>query len=138
MNIRHASYADSTRIVEIDESMASRDNTNFIHGCVSARTCYVAEERGEVLGYSVLEHNFFRNAFITKLFVHSENRRQGVAGQMLSHLESLAQTDKIFTSTNQSNKPAEALFKKFGYESSGEIHHLDDGDPEMIFCKRLG
>ena len=117
--------------------MASRDNTNFIHGCVSARTCYVAEEGGEVLGYSVLEHNFFRKAFVTKLFVRSECRRQGVAGLMLNHLESLAQTDRIFISTIQSNKPAKALFTKFGYESSGEIHHLDDGDPQMIFCKRL-
>lgn len=138
MNVRHSSYADSTRIVAIDESMASLGNTNFIHYWGSARTCYVAEDHGEVLGYSVLEHNFFRKAFITKLFVRSEHRRQGVSGQMLSHLKSLAQTDRIFTSTNQSNKPAEALFKKIGYESSGEIHHLDDGDPEIIFCKRLG
>ena len=44
------------------------------------------------------------------------------------------------TGAEQSLKPSGgSVFRKvmLGYESSGMIHNLDEGDPEIVYFKRL-
>ncbi len=55
----------------------------------------------------------------------------------MPHVEVLCQTDKLFTSTNQSNRPMQKLLEKLGYQPSGYIENLDEGDPELVYFKRL-
>ena len=55
----------------------------------------------------------------------------------MNHLETVCQTEKIFTSTNLSNFPMQALLAKLGYKLSGVIHNLDEDDPELVYCKAL-
>lgn len=46
-----------------------------------------------------------------------------------------ATSQRMFTSTNQSNLKMQSLLAKLGYEPSGVIHNLDEGDPELVyFC----
>ena len=45
------------------------------------------------------------------------------------------QTEKLFTSTNQSNGAAQRLFTSAGFVHSGRIEHLDEGDPELVYVK---
>ena len=40
---------------------------------------------------------------------------------------------KLFTSTNQSNTPMQALLALLGYVRSGVIDNLDPGDPELVY-----
>ena len=56
----------------------------------------------------------------------------------MQHMEQTCTTAKLFTSTNQSNAPMQALLNKLGYRQSGFIENLDEGDPELIYFKRLG
>ena len=51
---------------------------------------------------------------------------------------SLCRTPKLFTSINLSNLGMQSLLAKSGYELSGVIHNLDEGDPELVYLKRLG
>ena len=74
---------------------------------------------------------------IAMLYVHSDHRRRGVATAPIRHMESKCRTPKLFTSTNESNLSMQSLLGKLGYESSGVIHNLDEGDPELIYFKRL-
>ena len=39
--------------------------------------------------------------------------------------------------TNLSNLPMQALLAKLNYQLSGVIHNLDEGDPELVFFKRV-
>lgn len=55
----------------------------------------------------------------------------------MQHLETVCQTEKQFTSTNLSNVPMQALLAKLDYLLSGVLHHLDEGDPELVFVKYL-
>jgi GNAT superfamily N-acetyltransferase len=110
---------------------------DFIRRSISSGTCYVAVEQEEVIGYGVLSHTFYDNGFIEMLFVHPGHRQQGVAAALLAHLESRCQTPKLFTSTNLSNLPMQSLLSKQGYTPSGVIHNLDEGDPELVYFKRL-
>ena len=43
----------------------------------------------------------------------------------------------IYISTNLSNLPMQSLLAKLGYRLSGVIHHLDEGDPELVYVKYL-
>ena len=56
----------------------------------------------------------------------------------MRHMESLCRTPKLFTSTNLSNLRMQSLLAKLDYELSGVIHNLDEGDPEIVYFKRVG
>jgi len=56
---------------------------------------------------------------------------------LVRHVEQECRTPKLFTSTNESNAPMRALLAKLGFSPSGVIENLDEGDPELVFFKRL-
>lgn len=109
----------------------------FIRREVAAGRCYVAVVGGAVVGYGVLSYNFYENGFIDMLYVHADYRRRGAGAALLRHMESLCRTPKLFTSTNLSNLRMQSLLAKAGYELTGVIHNLDEGDPEIVYFKRL-
>jgi hypothetical protein len=52
-------------------------------------------------------------------------------------MEQRCKTAKLFTSTNQSNKPMQVLLNRLGYRPSGVIENLDEGDPELVYMKQV-
>ena len=109
----------------------------FIRREVASGNCFVAVADGAVIGYGVLNYSFYHNGCIDMLYVHAEHRRRGAGEALLRHMESLCRTPKLFTSTNLSNLRMQSLLAKLEYELSGVIHNLDEGDPEIVFFKRL-
>ena len=89
------------------------------------------------VGYAVFDYTFYSNGMISMLYVHPDYRRQGVGTELIKHAESICRTEKLFTSTNQSNLPMQGLMNKMGYVPSGYIDNLDEGDPEIVYFKRL-
>ncbi len=104
---------------------------------VSAGQAIVAVVDDVVAGYAALDYTFFGCGFIAMLMVKKESRRRGVATALIARLEQICKTDKLFTSTNESNKPMQALMKSLSYEASGTVYNLDDGDPELFYFKNL-
>ena len=109
----------------------------FIRREVVAGNCFVAVADGTVIGYGVLNYTFYYNGCIDMLYVHSEHRQRGAGEALLRHMETLCRTPKLFTSTNLSNLQMQSLLAKLEYELSGVIHNLDEGDPEIVYFKRL-
>jgi len=109
----------------------------FGRRAVSAETCWAAVAEGQVVGLMVLEYTFYDTGFVAWLMVHPERRRQGIGTALMRHAETLCETAKLFTSTNQSNRPMQGLLYKLDYVPSGFIDNLDEGDPELVYCKRL-
>ncbi len=101
------------------------------------KNCYVAVVNKKPIGYAVLEYTFFGCGFVSMLYLKEEYRKRGIGEKLMMHLEGKCKTNKIFTSTNKSNKPMQKLMKKMKYIKSGIIHNLDPGDPEMIYFKKV-
>jgi len=138
MKIRKAKKEDINTIIAFDHVVQYESKRRaFIKKSVLDKNCYVAVEKGVPIGYAVLEYTFFGFGFVSMLYLSDKYRRKGIGKRLIEHLENKCKTDKIFTSTNKSNKPMQKLMKKMNYQRSGIIHNLDPGDPELFYYKKI-
>ena len=138
MKIRDATPSDVPAIHGIDAMEAKEESRQqHIRQWVSEGNAVVATIDDVVVGYSVLDYTFFGQGFISILMVEKVSRRKGIATALVTHLEERCETGKLFTSTNESNKPMQALLKRLSYEPSGIVYNLDDDDPELFYVKRF-
>jgi ribosomal protein S18 acetylase RimI-like enzyme len=130
--IRAATQADVAEVLAVDHFHAQRSGE--VTAAVEQGLCLVAIRAGEILGFCVAG-TFFGYDFLELLVVAPEQRRTGIATALVRTWERTARTEKLFTSTNRSNEPMQALCRSLGYEPSGRIEHLDDDDPELVFYR---
>jgi GNAT superfamily N-acetyltransferase len=136
VHIRPARSLDADVLKSIDE--VARDEPSrqaYIDRAIASEQCFVAVNDGETVGYAVLSYQFYENGCVDMLYVGRATRRRGIGAALLDHLEQHCTTPKLFASTNQSNKPMQALLEKAGFQPSGVIYNLDDGDPELVYFK---
>ena len=138
MKIRDAMKSDVAGMYRVDHMADQEGNRRqHIREWVEAEQAIVAVIDDVVVGYAALEYTFFSQGFITMLMVDKGYRRKGVGTALITRLEETCETDKLFTSTNESNKPMQALMQSMCYEPSGTVYNLDEGDPELFYVKRL-
>jgi len=118
--------------------LGNSSRKDFLARAVRDGQCLLARIGDTMVGFGVLEQTFYEQGFISLLIVHPDHRRCGVATALIRHIESICPTEKLFTSTNESNFIAQRVFETLGFARSGYIEHLDEGDPEIIYFKRLG
>ena len=138
ISIRPAVENDIEVLCALDDVARREDERRaFIRREVVSGNCFVAVVDATVVGYGVLNYTFYNNGWIDMLYIRSDHRRRGVGTALIQHMESQCRTPKLFTSTNESNSSMQSLLGKLGYETSGVIHNLDEGDPEIVYFKRL-
>ena len=138
MELRIATITDADAIVAFDQVATSEPaRVEFIHDQINSSACYVAVIDANVVAYAVLNYKFYDNGWIEMLYVHPQFRRQGIGSALIRHLIDQCRTPKLFTSTNQSNVPMQQLLATLGFDRSGFIENLDEGDPELVYFKRL-
>jgi N-acetylglutamate synthase-like GNAT family acetyltransferase len=137
ISIREGRSSDIDDILDLDESARGEPiRANFLRDAVEHGNCLVAHRAGRVLGCGVLDYSFYGQGFIPLVCVRSDSRRHGVGSELITGLEARCVTQKLFTSTNDSNEPMKALLSQLGFDPSGIIHNLDPGDPEIVYFKR--
>jgi ribosomal protein S18 acetylase RimI-like enzyme len=138
MKIRKATDKDIPVILEVMRAGSNADHTDFIKQSVKAGQCQAALIDGKIVGFAILGTSLlFHQEFMELLIVHPNCRQRGVATALIKKLEGLCKTPKFFTSTNQSNIPAQKTYEANGFVRSGIIDNLDEGDPEIIYFKQL-
>ncbi|MFN2528597.1 MAG: GNAT family N-acetyltransferase [Candidatus Baltobacteraceae bacterium] len=135
MHIRKGSQSDLTRLEGLPQAEPWNRHLAMLGRSLGTRECVVAEIRSEVVGMAVWDRDFFARAFIWMLGVHPNHHRQGVASALIERVESLCKGESLFTSTNKSNAPMQALLKGRSYLETGFLDNLDPGDPEIFFYK---
>jgi GNAT superfamily N-acetyltransferase len=138
MQVTLARQEDFASVAAIDGPQAAQ-RAESLRQRIAAGECWITRIDGIAVGFAVLTSSFFGQPFIELLVVSPAHRRRGVATALVCHLETLARARsvKLFTSTNQSNAAMHALCGAIGFVRSGVIDNLDDGDPEIIYFKRL-
>ena len=138
MELRIAQITDVDAIIAFDHVAASEPaRIEFIRDQIKSSACYVAVIDVKVVAYAVLNYKFYDNGWIEMLYVDSQFRRQGIGFALIRHLVNECRTPKLFTSTNQSNVPMQRLLATLEFDRSGLIENLDEGDPELVYLKRL-
>ena len=139
MQTRDAVTEDLPALIAVDAvDQGNSERVEFLQAAIAAGECIVAAQGRILLGYVVLNHAFYRNGFVPLLYVNAESRRRGVGMALLRAAEARCRTEKLFTSTNESNHPMRALLKAAGYQPSGVIKNLDPGDPELVYVRFRG
>jgi ribosomal protein S18 acetylase RimI-like enzyme len=137
-SIHQATSDDLPRLEEFVR-IAKHDwpNRAFFDRTIPAGQCLLLNADGIFVGYAVLEYTFYDQGFVPILWILEQYRRKGAGELLMRHIESVCETPKLFTSTNQSNVSMQSLLAKLGYEPSGMIYNLDPGDPELVYVKML-
>jgi GNAT superfamily N-acetyltransferase len=89
------------------------------------------------VGYSIRNDGFFDRGFVSLVYVGPTHRRRGVGSRLFDEFESQCRSYRLFTSTNLSNLPMHGFLASRRYTLSGVIQDIDEGDPEMLYSKRL-
>lgn len=137
VEIRQAEEKDIIAICSFDHLANREERKTFIQNSVRSKLAYVAVLDEKIAGYAVLDYSFYQKGFMAMLYVHPDQRRKGIGSAIVRHVESICRTEKLFTSTNESNLPMQALMAKLRYIHSGIIKNLDEDDPELVYFKKL-
>ena len=134
--IRLASPSDLDPIVVIDrKTIGSDSRKEMLRQAVGQGLCCTAVLDGRIRAFAVVSpRHFFGYDFIELLIVDQDCRRQGLGQALLRFCMEFRTTEKLFTSTNQSNIPMQALLNRCGFICCGFVDQLDPGDPELIYC----
>lgn len=136
MNIVEAQVTDLDAIVQIDRQViGNTSRRDFIENAIKQGRCFQLNENEDVAGFLIYDTHFFECTFISLVIVAPAKRRKGYASQMMKYLVRIAPTDKVFSSTNRSNKSMQKVFEANGFVPSGIVENLDEGDPEIIYFK---
>ncbi|MFA9556738.1 GNAT family N-acetyltransferase [Evansella sp. AB-rgal1] len=123
-------------IVDIDNQViGNTSRRNDIAKSIELEQCLVVKEDDGIAGFLLYDTNFFGCTFISLIIVSPLKRRKGYASLLINHLESIAPTQKVFSSTNRSNTAMQKVFDLNGFIESGFVDNLDEGDPELIYYK---
>ena len=138
MEIRVAATADADAIIAVDDvAKTDPSRVQLIYDQINASSCFVAVIDDSIVAYGVLNYKFYDNGWIEMLYVHPKFRRRAIASELVHYFVKKCRTAKLFTSTNQSNLPMQQLLEAHGFVRSGFIENLDEGDPELVYFKRL-
>jgi N-acetylglutamate synthase-like GNAT family acetyltransferase len=135
--IRKANRDEIQVMLAFDTESGVPGHEALIERAVTQGDAYVVEQEDVVIAISVLEYTFFEQGFVSLIYVKGQQRRTGAGEMLLRHLTSICRTPKLFSSTNRSNLPMQALLLKTGFTESGIVYNLDAGDPEVIYYQEI-
>jgi GNAT superfamily N-acetyltransferase len=136
INIAHAISTDIDNLEKIDPSLrtlTSRRKT-LMHS-LDFGTVLIASYEHNPAGFIELHNHFYGHWFIELLFVRDGYREKGIGTLLLEKVCQMHKGEKLFSSTNESNRPMRRLFAKVGFIQSGFIENLDEGDPEFVYLR---
>lgn len=136
IQIRASRAGDLERLIEMDRAAQQEaDRAALIRAAAGGSRCWVAEVDGGVAGFLITTDHFFGQEFIELVYVAVEHRRIGVGNALIAFAEASCPREKLFTSTNRSNRSMQLLLERRGWLLSGNIDNLDEGDPELVYVR---
>lgn len=116
---------------------ADMDWGRQIEAWIAARAAHIVSREGSIAGYGALTHDFFHAGMVEMVMIAEPFRRRGLGVALVNHLAAFCRSETLWSSTNLSNMAMQTLLDGAGFIRSGIIEGLDEGDPEVIYRRRL-
>jgi putative acetyltransferase len=110
---------------------------DVIKSAIEKNECFLIVTNDVPVGFVIFSHNFFGRGFLELIEIKDDFQRKGYGSAAIEEVSGLCKTDKLFTSTNESNEPMKRLLAKSGFVFAGKVEGLDEGDPELFYYKTL-
>ncbi len=141
ITLKKATTKDKATVIEINYNLnkvqhVEQKRAKKITKAISAKQCFIILANTKAVGFVLFDYRFFDQGWIELMIIAEKYRRQGIV-QTLDLISKQAKTNKVFTSTNQSNGPMQKALSKAGFTFAGELIGLDDGDPELFYYKKM-
>jgi ribosomal protein S18 acetylase RimI-like enzyme len=134
MKVVRAARSDFENVVALDKEMIGTDRRKAqIREAIEQNRCLLVYQEIDLAGFLIYHTHFFDCCFISLIMIKPSCQRKGLASSLLSYMTEASPTEKLFSSTNQSNEAMQKLFEIKGFARSGFIDNLDEGDPELIY-----
>lgn len=138
LRIAQARSKDRVAMVEINKAAAPKwHKLRHLNAALSEKRAFIAFLGRIPAGFLIWTKDFYSHYFIDLVVVHPKMRRHGVASSLIHVMENYCPGNKLFSSTNRSNKAMQSVFERAGFIKSGFITHLDRNDPELIYYKKV-
>lgn len=139
LTIRKMTLEDIPAVIDLDQRSFSlpwpERSFRFELTDNPASRCWVAELDGIVVGMIVV-WLIVDEAHVATIATHPDFRRKGIAKRLLSHaLRKLMEQGarSSFLEVRESNKAAQEMYRKFGYEETGRRQrYYKDNDEDAI------
>lgn len=135
--MRRATRADLEAVISLDSiSPVGHSRAELLTTRVGSGEVLIFERDARLLGFAVVRaRSFFGFDFVELLSVAPNDRRSGVGSFLLGEAVGQSSTDRVFTSTNQSNTPMIGLLEGATWQFSGQLECIDEEDPELVYYK---
>ncbi len=138
LRIQAARAKDLEAMVEINKAAAPKwHKLRHLNAGLKEKRAFVAFLGHIPAGFLIWTKDFYSHYFIDLVVVHPRMRRHGVATALIDAMENFCPGNKLFSSTNRSNKAMQTVFERAGYVKAGFISHLDRDNPELIYYKKI-
>jgi ribosomal protein S18 acetylase RimI-like enzyme len=136
VTIERAEQSDFVEIRHLQKTVpGSTLDDRTLADAAESGDCLVARVDGAIVGFALVVTWFYGRRLLSLIAVSAERRRSGIAEQLVRRVVALS-PNGLFTSTNRSNLAGRKLFEKLGFERSGIVENLDEGDPELVYFKK--
>lgn len=121
MEIRRAHPDDAGAISEMEKNIFNdpwSEKDIFSYICSSTGMCFTALEDGEPIAY-IIGQKIAPEAEIYRIAVREDKRERGIGYRLLSYAlktERGSGVETVFLEVRESNIPARALYKAYGFE----------------------
>ncbi len=141
ISLQLATEQDVSIIVAIDYALDSKEHIELrreekIKKAISKKECYIIKEDRIVVGFIIFDYSFFDHGWIDLLVIDEKYRGKGIGGEAIKLICKDSKTNKVFTSTNNSNLQMQKVLTKVGFTYAGQVEGLDEGDPELFYYKK--
>jgi GNAT superfamily N-acetyltransferase len=138
LRVEKARFHHLDALVEINKATAPQwHRAKMLKAALKEKRALIAFMGRIPAGLLIWTKDFYSHHFIDLVLVHPQMRRKGVAQALIQAMESICPGNKLFSSTNRSNKAMQEVFKRAGFVKSGFISHLDRNNPELIYYKKI-
>jgi ribosomal protein S18 acetylase RimI-like enzyme len=121
----HPKPEELENIVAVDkEVIGNVSRRDYIKKAVEEEKCIVVKSENNIVGFLIYDVNFFRCSFISLIIVSPTERRKGFATSLIDYFLNISPSQKVFSSTNLSNKDMQIVFLSNGFIKSGFIYSI--------------